>query len=80
MFKLNINNLYGDEDFIMVCPNCLHEFLVKLREVSNLDNKIICPNCNFVIKVGEDAEIKKIIDEINKSLTDTEKVINKIFK
>lgn len=78
--NLDINDLIGDADIDMECPNCDHEFSVKADKVLRKNAEVKCPACQASIKIQHDESVDRSIKSTNKALKDFERSLKRFGK
>lgn len=80
MSKLTIDNIFGDATIDYTCPECSHDFKIKIRQVSKDNSTVQCPGCNANIKFVHTEETKKSQRDMQKAFDDLEKAFENFGK
>jgi len=77
--KLDFNNMFGNENVEIECPNCNKINKIKIQDAID-ENEIKCKKCNIVFQVIQDKSFRDTMKSINKSLEDFNKTFKKFKK
>ncbi|WP_374718175.1 MJ0042-type zinc finger domain-containing protein [Neobacillus sp.] len=76
MKDISFDDLFGDQEIDLECPECNGTFQVEFAIISKDNAEVTCPHCNVTIRMEHDDTTKKTLRDSDRALKDFNKSLN----